>query len=60
MVSHHPAMLGGYRYYGSRDMMFLVVRGQDSICPRFNLPLLFILTLMAWDVLTHEISVRRH
>ena len=34
MVSH--------RHCGSGDTMFLVVEGQDSTCPRFNLPLLFI------------------
>ena len=41
MVSHHPAKCGGHRHCGSGDM-FLVVKGQDSICPRLNLSLLFI------------------
>ena len=41
MVSHHPAKFGGYRHCGNGDMMVLVVEGQDSTCPHFNQPLLF-------------------
>ena len=40
MVSHHPAKSGCHGNSG--DMMFLVVQVQDSKCPRFNPPLLFI------------------
>ena len=42
MVSHHPAKSVGHKYYGSGDIMFLVVEGQDSTYPRFNPLLLFI------------------
>ena len=42
MVSYHPAKLDGHRHCGSGDIMFLVVEGQDSTCPRFKLPVLFI------------------
>ena len=42
MVSHDPAKFGGHRHCGSGDLMFLVVEGQDSTCPCFNLPLQFI------------------
>ena len=42
MKSHHSAKFGGHRHCGSEDMMFLEVEGQDYICPRFSLPLLFI------------------
>ena len=42
MVSYHPVKFGDHRHCGSEDMMFLVVEGQDSICPHFNSPLLFI------------------
>ena len=42
MVSHYPAKFDGHRHCGNGDMMFFVVEGQDSICPRFNPPLLFI------------------
>ena len=34
--SHHPAKFGGHRNCGSGDMMFLVIEGQDSTCPRFK------------------------
>ena len=37
--SHHPAQFGGHRNCGSGDMMFLVVEGQDSTCPRLKPPL---------------------
>ena len=42
MVSNHPAKFGGQRHCSGGDMMFLVVEGQDSTCPCFNLPFLFI------------------
>ena len=41
MVSHDPLKLGGPRYYGSGDLMFLVVEEQDFTCCRLNPPLLF-------------------
>ena len=43
MVSHHPAKFGGHGHCGSGDVMFLVVKDQDSTCPPFHLLLLFIL-----------------
>ena len=42
MVSHHPAKCDDHRHCGIGDMMFLVVEGQDSTCPRLNPSLLFI------------------
>ena len=42
MVSHHPAKFGGHRHCGSGDMMFVVVEGQESTCPRLDSPLLLI------------------
>ena len=42
MVSHHPGKFGGHRHFVSGDMMFVVVEGQDSTCPRLDPPLLFI------------------
>ena len=42
MVSHHPTRPGGHRYCSSGDMVFSVVEGQDSTCPRFSPSLLFI------------------
>ena len=42
MVSHGSAKFGGHRHCGSGDLMFLVVEGQDSSCPRLNSRLLFI------------------
>ena len=42
MVNHHPANSGVHRHCGSGDMMFFVVEVQDSTCPRFSPPLLFI------------------
>ena len=41
-VSHYPAKFGGHGQCGSRDMMFLVVEGQDSTYPYLDLLLLFI------------------
>ena len=41
MVSHHPVKCCGHGHCVSGDM-FLVVEGQDSTCPRFNLLILFI------------------
>lgn len=40
--------------------MFLVVEGEDSICTRLNLSLMFSLKHMVYDALSHKISVRRH
>ena len=34
MVRHHSAKFGSHRQHGSGDIMFLVDKGQDSICPR--------------------------
>ena len=36
MVNHHPTKFGGHRHCGSGEIMFLVVKGQDSTCPRLN------------------------
>ena len=36
MVSHHPAKFSGHRHCVSRDIMFIVVEGQDSTCPRLD------------------------
>ena len=41
MVSHQPDKFGDHRHCGSRDIIFLVVKVQDSICYRLNLPALF-------------------
>ena len=42
MVSHHSAKFGDHRHYVSKNIMFLVVEGQDSTCPRLDPLLLFI------------------
>ena len=42
MVCHHPERFGGHRQCGSGDIMFLVVKKEDSSCSRFNPLLLFI------------------
>ena len=47
MVGHHPAKFRGHSHCVNGDLMFLVVEGQESICPRFNPPLLFISKDMA-------------
>ena len=36
MVSHHQTKSGGHRYCDCGKIMFLVVEGQDSTCPRLN------------------------
>ena len=41
MVSHNPFKFGSPRHFGRVDMFFMV-EGQDSTCPCFDLPLLFI------------------
>ena len=41
-VSHHLAKFCGHSHCGSRDMMFIVVKEQDSTCFRLNPPLLFV------------------
>ena len=43
MISHHLAEFGVHRHCGSGDMMYLVVEGKDSTCPRLNPQLPFIL-----------------
>ena len=51
MVSHDPPKLGGPRYYGSGDLMFLVVEEQDFTCCRLNPPLLFQFVIVnPWEV----------
>ena len=40
MKSHHRAKFGGQTHWGSRDVIFLVVEGQDSTCPCLTPPLL--------------------
>ena len=35
---HHPAKFGGHRHCVSGDMMFVVAEGQETICPRLDLP----------------------
>ena len=42
MIGYHPAKFGDNRHCGSGDLMFVVVEGQDSTCPRLDPPLLFI------------------
>ena len=43
MSRYHPVMIGGHRYCGDGDIMFLMVEEQDYVeCARLNLPLLFI------------------
>ena len=34
MVSHHLGKFDGHRHFVSGDMMFVVVDGQESTCPR--------------------------
>lgn len=60
MVSYLPAEFGSHRHCCTGDVMFLVVAGQDSTCPGFYLPLMFISKVhgMAWS--THQISGHRH
>ena len=60
MVSHHPGKFGDHKHCGSRDMMFLVVEGQDSICNHLNLQILFISKTHGKPAQTYEISGRRH
>ena len=54
MVNHHPANSSVHRHCGSGDMMFFVVEVQDSTCPRFSPPLLFI--FKGLRLRTHGIS----
>ena len=42
MVGYHPANFADHKHCGGVDTMFLVVEGQDSICPHLNLLVLFI------------------
>ena len=43
MVSHHPAKFGEHRHLVVEICGdILVIEGQDSTYPRFNLPLMFI------------------
>ena len=42
MVGYHPANFGDHKHCGGVDTMFLVVEGEDSICPHLNLLVLFI------------------
>ena len=42
MVSHHSVKFGDHWHCGSGDVMFVVVEGQDSRCPRLDPSLLFI------------------
>ena len=61
MVSHHHAKFGSHRCCGIGEMMFLVVEGQDSTCPRMDPPLLFISKAHgACHGHTHKISGGRH
>ena len=59
MVNYHPAKFDGHRLCGSGDMMFVVVEGQDSLCPRLDPPLLFISKAHGMPCI-YEISGRRH
>ena len=54
MVSHHSANFGGRRNLGSGDILLLVVKEQNSICPCLNLSLVFI--SKAHGLEAHEIS----
>ena len=40
MVSHQPTKFGSHRHGGS-GVMFVVVEGQDSACPRLDPSFLF-------------------
>ena len=53
MVSHHPAKFCGRNHCGTRDIILLVIKEQDSI--RFHLipPLLFI--SRTHDLKVHDI-----
>ena len=42
MLSHHPAKIGGHRYCGREDIMFIGDEGQDFTCPRLDRSLLCI------------------
>ena len=59
MVSHHPAKFGNHSRYGSGDMMFAVVEGQDSACPHLDPPLLFISNAHGMPC-SHKTLGRRH
>ena len=48
MVCHRPQTFGGHRQCGSGDIMFLVVKKEDSSCSRFNPLLLFISVKSTW------------
>ena len=41
VLSHHPANFCGLRHCGSGDIIFLVVKEEDSRFSCFNPPLLF-------------------
>ena len=43
MVSHQPTKFGSHRHGGS-GVMFVVVEGQDSACPRLDPSFLFMST----------------
>ena len=42
MVSRHPARFSVHRHFGSADMIYLMVEGQDFTYSRVNPQLLFI------------------
>ena len=60
MLSHHPAKFGGQWHCGSKDMIFLVVKVQDSHAlisiPHYCLSLKY----MECNALTHKISGYKH
>ena len=65
MVRHHPSKFGGNSHCGSRDIMFVAAKGQDSTCPRLDQLLLFTIYLllslkyMACHAHTYKISRQR-
>ena len=60
MVGHHFAKFGGWRRFGSEDIMLLVVEEQDFTCPSLNLLILFISTghdmlrLNTWNIIINK------
>ena len=58
MVSHHPAIFGGHRHCGSRDIIFYLLKSKiPPAC--LNQSLLLISKAQGMSCSPHEISKRR-
>ena len=48
MIRHHLAKFGSHRHRGSGDIMFLVAKGENLRCSRFNCYCCLFLNNMGW------------